>query len=468
MAQKPDERHSSETDSLDVNRRQVLQGIGAAGAAATITTGSASAQGSDIWKAQAAVTDQEMDDIPISTQFYSYRSTDLSVPELIQAAADAGYDAFEPYSVGAGTNVDPILQAANDTGLEMSSAHISLSEVENNTQAMIDTFSQFGDPILIDPGVAPSGGWGDESAVIDLAERFNAAADLLSDTDLTLGHHNHDAEFAQIGDTTGYDIFAENLDDQVHIQLDVGWVLVGGADPIRFIADHPENVQITHMKNMTVNPQAFTEIHEGTSTCGPSRTPSATSATPSTSCSNTTSRRTPSTLWSSAPIGWRKSTSPGSPAASAPSVVRTLTPRSCTTQPNRRSTPANFFDSIFERVSVSREPQQSVPFAVPIRSTLLRPKHRPSTRQFDDNRVQDWLATCSGSRNDEVSDTARTVSLERSERVPELDGRSHSRRAAGHPVSTACRPGLLSVTGRWRYRVNVLLLWFTHRLGAGL
>jgi len=36
------------------------------------------------------------------------------------------------------------------------------------------------------------------------------------------------------------------------------------------------------------------------------------------------------------------------------------------------------------------------------------------------------------------------------------------------PVSTACRPGLLSVTGRWRYRVNVLLLWFTHRLGAGL
>ncbi|WP_080505566.1 sugar phosphate isomerase/epimerase family protein [Halorubrum saccharovorum] len=263
MAQKPDERYSSETDSLDVNRRQVLQGIGAAGTAATITTGSASAQGSDIWKAQAAVTAQEMDDIPISTQFYSYRSTDLSVPELIQAAADAGYDAFEPYSVGAGTNVDPILQAANDTGLEMSSAHISLSEVENNTQAMIDTFSQFGDPILIDPGVAPSGGWGDESAVIDLAERFNAAADQLSDTDLTLGHHNHDAEFAQIGDTTGYDIFAENLDDQVHIQLDVGWVLVGGADPIRFIADHPENVQITHMKNMTVNPQAFTEIHEG-------------------------------------------------------------------------------------------------------------------------------------------------------------------------------------------------------------
>ncbi|WP_226022980.1 sugar phosphate isomerase/epimerase family protein [Halomicrobium salinisoli] len=263
MPQKATDRSErSESKSLDVNRREVLQGIGAAGVATTFAATAASGQ-TDSWQSEATAAEETADDIPISTQFYSYRETGLSITELIHEAADAGYDAFEPYRVGAGTDVDPILQAANDTGLEMSSAHISLSEVENNTQAMIDTFSQFGDPILIDPGVAPDGGWGSESAVVDLAERFNAAADMLSDTDLAIGHHNHDAEFAQIGDTTGYDIFAENLDDQVQIQLDVGWVLVGGADPIRFITDHPENVRTLHMKNMTVDPEAFTEFHEG-------------------------------------------------------------------------------------------------------------------------------------------------------------------------------------------------------------
>lgn len=245
-----------------LSRRTVL---GAAGLTAfgAITSGSTGAQGGDAWQPQAAVAAQETDeDVPISTQFYSYRNTDFTVSELIQEAAAAGYDAFEPYSVGADSDVDPILEAMDDTGLEMSSAHISIDAVEDDTEGMADTFSQFGTPTLIDPGAGPDD-WGDEDAVIDFAERCNAAADLLAEHNLEFGHHNHDAEFAEIGDTTGYDVFAENLDDQVQIQVDVGWALVGGRDPISFIAEHPENVRTLHMKNMTVDPQEFTDIHEG-------------------------------------------------------------------------------------------------------------------------------------------------------------------------------------------------------------
>lgn len=255
MAQKSDDQTSTDNERFSMNRRRVLQGIGAAGVGTTIT--------STAWQAETTVAAQETnEDIPISTQFYSYRDTGLSVPELIQKAADAGYDAFEPYSVGANTNVNPILRAMDDTGLEMSSAHISISAVEDNTEAMGKTFSQFGTPTLIDPGAGPDD-WGNEAAVIDFAERCNAAADMLAEYDLEFGHHNHDAEFAEIGDTTGYDIFAENLDNQVQIQLDVGWALVGGRDPISFTVDHSTNVRSLHMKNMTVDPQEFTEIHEG-------------------------------------------------------------------------------------------------------------------------------------------------------------------------------------------------------------
>jgi sugar phosphate isomerase/epimerase len=263
MAEESGEQSSIDDESLSVNRRKVLQGIGAAGLGAGITSGSAAAQSGDAEQAQAtAAAQQTGDDIPISTQFYSYRSTNLPVQKLIRESADAGYDAFEPYSVGADTNVNPILAAMDQTGLEMSSAHISINAVENNTEAMANTFTQFGTPTLIDPGAGPDD-WGNESAVIDFAERCNAAADLLAEYDLEFGHHNHDAEFAAIGDTTGYDVFAENLDDQVEIQLDVGWALVGGRDPISFIVDHPVNVRSLHMKNMTVDPEAFTEIDEG-------------------------------------------------------------------------------------------------------------------------------------------------------------------------------------------------------------
>jgi sugar phosphate isomerase/epimerase len=262
MPQKATDRSDrSETTSLDVNRREVLQGIGAAGVAATFAAGAASGQ-TDSWDSQAGAAEETAGDIPTSTQFYSYRDTGLSAPELVHEAADAGYDAFETYRIGPGSDVSPLLEAMDETGLEMSSAHISIDAVENDPQAMADTFTQLGDPILIDPGAGPDDD-GDEAAVIDFAERCNAAADLLADHGLAFGHHNHDAEFAQIGDTTGYDVFAQNLEDQVQIQLDVGWVLVGGTDPIRFIADHSENVRTLHMKNMTVDPQAFTEFHEG-------------------------------------------------------------------------------------------------------------------------------------------------------------------------------------------------------------
>lgn len=261
MARKSSAQNSTDSDHFNVNRREVLQGIGAASVGIALTSGLTSTQG-DAWQAQAAAAQETDEDIPISTQFYSYRSTDRSTPELIQEAADAGYDAFEPYSVGVDTEVDPILEAMNNTGLGMSSAHISISAVEDNTEAMANTFSQFGTPTLIDPGAGPDN-WSDEAAVTDFAERCNTASDLLAEYDLEFGHHNHDAEFAEIGDTTGYDVFAENLNDQVQIQLDAGWALAGGRDPISFVAEHPTNVRSIHAKNMTVDPQEFTDIHEG-------------------------------------------------------------------------------------------------------------------------------------------------------------------------------------------------------------
>src|SRR5699024_7685629 len=149
MAEEPGEQSSMDDESLSVNRRKVLQGIGVAGLGVGVTSGSAAAQNDDTDQAQTTAAAQQTDDIPISTQFYSYRSTDLSVPELIHESADAGYDAFEPYSVGADADVDSILTAMDETGLEMSSAHISINAVENNTEAMADTFTQFGTPTLI-------------------------------------------------------------------------------------------------------------------------------------------------------------------------------------------------------------------------------------------------------------------------------------------------------------------------------
>lgn len=252
---------SDKAKEVDSKRRRVLQAVGAGGVASAIM-GSASAgsgEGGQIRThdtTDLAPADQE---IPISTGFYSYRDTNLSTTDLIQEAADAGYDAFEPYRVSVGDGGEPILSAMDDTGLEMSSAQVSIDAIESDPDAAGETFSQFGTPLLVDTTAAPD--WSDESSITAFADRCDAVANQLSDYGLEFAHRNGEGAFADVGTATGYDLFADNLDTAA-IQLDAGAAFVDGRDPIRFVTDHHDRIRSIRMKNTTADGDP-TDIHDG-------------------------------------------------------------------------------------------------------------------------------------------------------------------------------------------------------------
>ncbi|MDJ1434665.1 sugar phosphate isomerase/epimerase [Halostagnicola sp. A-GB9-2] len=253
------ERTSTES-GYNANRRRVLQGIGAIGVgSAAIGTAQAAqstrARTSAYGSTPAA---QSSEAIETSAQFWSFTEADLSTAELIRECADAGYDAVEPFMID---DADEIADALDETDVHMGSAHVGLEELEEDFDGTIETYSQFGSPALVEPMVA-DGTWSDEDSVIEFAERCNEMADRVADEGLEFGYHNHDHEFQQIGDTTAYDIFAENINDNVHLQLDAGWVLVGGEDPIDYVIEYSDNVQSIHMKNMTASGD-FVEVDEG-------------------------------------------------------------------------------------------------------------------------------------------------------------------------------------------------------------
>ena len=259
-----EEDNTGDASSGGPNRRRILQGIGAAGAA--IAVGAGGQAGADAPNARnggSGVRNNhpELDDneIPTSTQLYTYRSTDNSVADLIQASADAGYHAVEPYQLD---DEDAIASALDDTGLEMSSAHVSLDDIEGNVEGVAETYSQFGASTLVHPSEGEDT-FATESSIMDFVERMNAVADQLADHDMTLGYHNHDHEFQTVesGDEIAYDVFASNLNDNVHLQIDAGWVLTGGEDPIQYIIDYSDKVGSIHMKNMMDG--EFVEIDEG-------------------------------------------------------------------------------------------------------------------------------------------------------------------------------------------------------------
>jgi len=185
--------------------------------------------------------------VPTSAQFYSFTQSGLSTAELIYEMEAAGYDYFEPFTISDDSDVDAITDAIDETGVGMSSAHQGLDETLDDPEAVAERYLQYGEPALIEPYIGPDT-WSTESSVLDLAHDVNTAADHMADHGLEFGYHNHNHEFQQLDDAdeTGYDVFAEAVEDHVHLQLDVGWVETGGANPTEYISRYKDKISSIH------------------------------------------------------------------------------------------------------------------------------------------------------------------------------------------------------------------------------
>ena len=82
------------------------------------------------------------------------------------------------------------------------------------------------------------------------AERLNIVADRAATHGLAVGYHNHNIEFATLDDgTTPFALLLAHSDPtKVHFELDVGHVMLAGADPFALLADHPGRFRAAHLK----------------------------------------------------------------------------------------------------------------------------------------------------------------------------------------------------------------------------
>jgi sugar phosphate isomerase/epimerase len=83
------------------------------------------------------------------------------------------------------------------------------------------------------------------------ADFLNAKAKTLARYGLGLAYHNHNFEFAPIGETMGLDILLGGTDpSRVTFEMDVGWAEAAGADPIALMAAHPGRFRQMHVKDI--------------------------------------------------------------------------------------------------------------------------------------------------------------------------------------------------------------------------
>jgi sugar phosphate isomerase/epimerase len=80
---------------------------------------------------------------------------------------------------------------------------------------------------------------------------LNEKAAALKPLGIELAYHNHNLEFAPIGQTSGWEILTRETDRRlVRFEVDIGWVSAAGLDPAAFLARLRGRVSQVHVKDL--------------------------------------------------------------------------------------------------------------------------------------------------------------------------------------------------------------------------
>jgi sugar phosphate isomerase/epimerase len=82
------------------------------------------------------------------------------------------------------------------------------------------------------------------------ADRLNSLAVQAAAHGLKVGYHNHDHELSTVIDGTPVlELFAEQLDPSVLLEIDLYWAAAGGVDPVALVRKLGDRVVAVHVKD---------------------------------------------------------------------------------------------------------------------------------------------------------------------------------------------------------------------------
>ena len=191
----------------------------------------------------------------IGIQLYTLRqaaSADLA--GTLARLAKIGYKELEfaGYYNHPATEVRALL---DQNGLTAPSAHVGLNLIENAPEKTFADAKVVGHEWITVPSL-PSG---KRESVDDwkrLAAQFNAAATKAKAAGFRFAFHNHNDIIRKTGDVLPIDILMKETDPAlVSYEMDIYWVVNGGADPLDLLARFPGRFKMFHVKDAMPGPE---------------------------------------------------------------------------------------------------------------------------------------------------------------------------------------------------------------------
>ena len=195
----------------------------------------------------------------ISIQLYTLRALG-DVDRELDTAQAAGFRHVE--TVGSHLdNAADVAAKLKRRGLTASSSHVSLAALRERPEALIAACRTLGIAQLFMPSVPPAER--DMSALgwTALGQELGALSEGFRSEGIALGYHNHNWELApKEGAKTALDLlFGAAAGSPLTWQVDVAWLVRGGANPKTWIERYKDRVVSAHVKDIAPAGQALDE-----------------------------------------------------------------------------------------------------------------------------------------------------------------------------------------------------------------
>jgi sugar phosphate isomerase/epimerase len=199
---------------------------------------------------------------PIALQMYSVRDVmNNDVEGMLRKVADFGYAGVEFGGSIYGRAPKDFKKVLDDLGLKTSSTHFGVA-TKDNLQQILDFAGVFGNKIFISGWHREA--WDTVDGIREMADVFQAAAELLKPHGLIQCYHNHWWELQQVEGRPALEIFLERA-PSAQAQLDVYWAArFGQLDVPAFLRKWSKRCPTLHIKDgPLVEGQPHTAVGHG-------------------------------------------------------------------------------------------------------------------------------------------------------------------------------------------------------------
>ena len=204
---------------------------------------------------------------PWSFQLYSARNFQ-PWDKVLKTVGQLGYTQVEGFG---GVYADPAAfrKELDDNGLSMPSGHFSIDLLENDFDGAVKIAKTLGVKLIACPHIAADLRPADAAGWKAFGARLGKVGDKANAAGFDFAWHNHDFEFKALPDGSLPQRHILDAAPSIGWEMDVAWVIRGGADPLEWIDEYGKRITAVHVKDIApagenANEDGWADVGHGT------------------------------------------------------------------------------------------------------------------------------------------------------------------------------------------------------------